>query len=746
MNHPRTVLVVAPYYPPHVGGLERYVHEVTRRISDAGAWRVVVLTTGGSNVCTIEKEDGVTVRRVPIDFTLSRTPWSFRWIGMVRSALREIRPDLVHIHTPVPGLGDLAALCTPRHTPVLVTYHAVSMRKGRLWSDSLVWFYEHTLLQLLLRRAAHIACVSEAVRLFLAPYRHKSSVITPAVDTDMFRPEPARRSPYPSVLCVAGLGRADRHKGVDDLVRACAEVATSVPELELTVVGEGDLRSVYEGRARMLNIPHVRFVGALHGAALVAEYQRAHLFVLATHNDSFGMVLIEAMAACLPAVSTRVGSIPELVMDGVTGYTTTPGDTQKLAERIRACLVDASATQAMGIAGRRLVEGAYRWDERVNAYLARYHALCTQRPCVAHVSAYYPPHTGGMEVVACEVSRALARRGYRVEVLTSTCGAEGVPRVERDTNYRVRRLRTFEVAHTPIIWSLLPRLLLLPRGTLLHVHLAQALVPELALVAAWIRGFPILAQFHLDVEPSGRLGWLFTYYKRHVLGRVLRCMQGVLVFSEEQEDLVAMIHGVERAAMYRVANAVSDSFFQERTANAPHAPLRVLAVSRLTVQKRVDRLIDAVALLPFPVELVVVGDGEDRAALEAQAAARSLQVRFVGQKTHEELHAFHAWADVYVLSSDKEGGMPLTALEAMAAGLPVVGTDVVGVRELVRDVGVCVAPTPRGIADALTDLNAHPERFPGLSARSARCAREHTWKRAVDTIERAYEQVRTPSL
>lgn len=741
MKDNRTVLVVAPYYPPHVGGLERYAYEVARRVSAAGIWRVVVLTTGESDTPTILEENGVTVRRLPVGFAVSRTPWSFRWIGMVRSVLHDVRPDLVHIHTPVPGLGDLVAFCTPRATPIVLTYHAVSMQKGTLWGDCAVWLYEHTLLRFLVHRATHIVCVSEAVRSFLAPYRHKSSVIAPAVDTDMFTPEPTRRSAHPSVLCVAGLGRAEQHKGINDLLHACARVATTVPNLELTVVGDGDMRSVYEAHARMLGIPRVRFVGVLHGRELVAEYQRAHLFVLPTRNDSFGMVLVEAMAAGLSVVSTRVGSIPEFVKDGVTGYVVTPGNVEELAERIHTCVVDEPATRSMGAAGRHLVKQAYQWDERVSAYLARYRAVCTPQPCVAHVSAYYPPHMGGMEVVAHEVSRTLARRGYRVEVLTSTCGARGMPRVERDGNYRVRRLRTFEIAHTPIMWSLFLHLMLLPRGTLLHVHLAQALVPEIVLVAAWIRGFPILAQFHLDVEPSGWLGWLFVSYKRHVLGRVLRRMHGVLVFGKEQEDLVAAMYGVERSALHHVSNAVGDSFFQDRNPNAPHTPLRVLAVSRLTVQKRVDRLIDALMLLPFPAELVVVGDGEDRATLEAHAAARSIRVRFVGRKTHDELRTFHAWADVYVLPSDKEGGMPLTALEAMAAGLPVVGTDVVGVRALVQGVGMCVPPTPEGIANALMDLNAHPEYVSELSAQSVACARAHTWEKAVDSIERAYEQV-----
>lgn len=746
MNTTKTVLMVAPYFPPHSGGLERYVDEVARGLHRQHDWRVVVLTTSESDKDEQEVHHGCTVYRLRVGHKISNTPFSFHWLRAVRRVLREVQPDIVNVHTPVPGLGDLVAWLLPRHIPLVVTYHADSMRKGSLLPDIVVWLYEHGPLRHLLRKAEQVVCASDFVRFdFLPRYLHKSSTICPAVAMEVFAPGMYAKDEHPTVLFVASIGKGEQYKGLDVLLRSLSILKKRVSNIQLRIVGSGNMCDAYKTLARELGVrEHVVFTGALYGKELVAEYQRAHLFVLPTKKESFGMVIAEAMACGLPVVSTRVGGVQGLVEDGVTGFLVEPDDTQALAEKMHELLAHPKQAQAFGYAGRTKMERDFRWADRIVAYDAVFKQALNPKPHIAHIVSYYPPHVGGMEEVADNVAHECARRGYHTEVFATTLGARGVPRVERKSNFVLRRLRCVEFAHTPVAWSLPLRLLFLPKGTILHLHLAQAWVSEVALLVAKIRQLPIIAHFHLDVEPSGRLGWLFLLYKKYVLCRVLRAMDAVMVFSKEQADLVVTQHGVSREVIHYVSNAVRDEFFHTRKDTMPHTPLRVLTVSRLSIQKRVDRLIGAMALLEFPAELTIVGDGEDREELEelARKQCRAGTVHFVGKKTHHEIRAYHREADIFVIPSDKEGGMPLTALEAMAAGLPVVGSNLVGIRELVAGVGIVVDdPSPQTFAAALTKLHEEPSMLAKLSQQGNACAEQYTWQHAVDTIEKVYRSV-----
>ena len=89
------------------------------------------------------------------------------------------------------------------------------------------------------------------------------------------------------------------------------------------------------------------------------------------------------------------------------------------------------------------------------------------------------------------------------EVLTTDVGAVGAPRREVRDGVRIRRHRAAFVAHTPIAPGLLLALLRQPRGTLVHVHAAHALVVELVWLACWLRGLRYVVHFHLDVDASG---------------------------------------------------------------------------------------------------------------------------------------------------------------------------------------------------------------------------------------------------
>jgi glycosyltransferase involved in cell wall biosynthesis len=366
------------------------------------------------------------------------------------------------------------------------------------------------------------------------------------------------------------------------------------------------------------------------------------------------------------------------------------------------------------------------------------------RHTVIQVTSFYPPHIGGVENVAQTLAELLAER-HDVHVVTTTCGAQDAPVRENSKRVRIRRFSGVALAHTPISFGLALRLLTLGRHSIIHVHIAQAFVPEVVLVASIIRRLRYIAHFHLDVEPSGRLGFLLAGYKRWILKPFLQRATAVVALSTEQATFLESHYALEHDRITVIPNGVDPRFYPRPGPPGPSTAssqsFKLLFVGRLDEQKNVPRLVDAMSYVTSPVELVIVGDGELRDEIADRIAALGLRnVTLAGAARGDELVRWYRWADAFVLPSDKEG-MPLVLLEAMAAGLPIVATDVPGTRQLVDGVGLLVEPNPRSLAAGIDAIAEDPALLATLAARSATRGREFRWEVGVSALERLYNSV-----
>ncbi|GAA3780036.1 glycosyltransferase family 4 protein [Streptomyces chiangmaiensis] len=357
-------------------------------------------------------------------------------------------------------------------------------------------------------------------------------------------------------------------------------------------------------------------------------------------------------------------------------------------------------------------------------------------PTIVQITPYYPPHLGGLERVVSHLAQQLAER-HDVRVLTTALGSAGVPRKGLENGVAVHRYRAVEVAHTALAPGLAAGLARVPRDAVLHLHCAHALLPELVALTTRLRGMRFLLHFHLDVDASGRLGALLPYYKRHVLGRVLRAAAGVIVLTSEQAAFLTDTYRVPAERVHVVPNGVAGTYFMPVRETASN-PLKLLYVGRLSAQKNVARLLQAMSMVRGAVQLRVVGDGELRTGLEAQSDQLGLEnVEFSGGLLGEELVKAYADADAFVLASDKEG-MPLVVLEAMAAALPVVATDVPGTRELVAGTGLLAKPEPAALAESIDAVAADPVLRHRLAVASAERARSYSWEAVARRVEDVY--------
>jgi glycosyltransferase involved in cell wall biosynthesis len=179
-------------------------------------------------------------------------------------------------------------------------------------------------------------------------------------------------SPAETVSSIVSVGRLVPFKGFEYLIDACAELARRGLEFTCEIIGDGPLRDDLELRVRKLNLSkRVHLLGSLSQGAVLEKLRSADIFALASvvdaqgASDVFPTVIIEAMAAARPVVSTRLAGIPESVVHGETGFLVPPGDTMALAEALSRLTKDAKLRLDYGRSGRERIEQCFRIEHTV---------------------------------------------------------------------------------------------------------------------------------------------------------------------------------------------------------------------------------------------------------------------------------------------------------------------------------------------------------------------------------------------
>ena len=210
-------------------------------------------------------------------------------------------------------------------------------------------------------RARFVACISHFCRsqgMIFADPKHweKLRIVHCGVDPARYDGGPRERHGKHLLF----VGRLAAVKGVLVLLRAFCEVLKEHPDATLTLIGDGGERAKVEALAHELGLGEaVRFAGYCSQNEVAEALGQADLFVLPSFAEGVPVVLMEAMAARLPVVATRIAGIPELVEEGTAGLLAPPGDTLALARAMSDLLADPDLRRRMGEAGRARVTAEF---------------------------------------------------------------------------------------------------------------------------------------------------------------------------------------------------------------------------------------------------------------------------------------------------------------------------------------------------------------------------------------------------
>ncbi len=324
---------------------------------------------------------------IPSGGSLARITLAPGIYGRVKRILAQERFDVIHLHEPlVPAL------------PPVFLRHSKSINVGTFHAahdgGSFMYSANRPLLRSWARRLhGRIAVSTAAAEMIRRYFPGHYDIIPNGVDIDRFAAEiPCPENAAAARPYILFVGRFEERKGLPVLLQAFALLKERRPELSLVVVGEGARRKHYEDWVRQHRVPDVHFAGYVPGEVLPAYYQHATVYCAPnTGNESFGIVLLEAMAAGAPVVASNIdgfaavindplGDAPEALFDaeGRAAVLVPPSDPAALAAALESVATTPALRRSMAAAGLARAP-SFSWPrvaERILAYyerlLARY--------------------------------------------------------------------------------------------------------------------------------------------------------------------------------------------------------------------------------------------------------------------------------------------------------------------------------------------------------------------------------------
>lgn len=358
--------IVCPYAWDTPGGVSAHVRDLAETLIERGHSVSVLTPVEDPSTLPEYAVDGGRPRAVPYNGSVARLTFGVKATARVRRWIRDGNFDVLHVHEPIaPSLGVLA--CWAARGPIVATVH-YSIERSR----ALVTAYY--VAQTALEKISALIAVSEHARRTIVDHLGGDAVLIPnGVRVSRFRD--AKPLPPWGAPTVLFLGRLDEpRKGLQVLLEALPSVCASVPDVRLVLVGPGDPDEVLADVPDVLR-HHITCLGRVSEAEKASALASADVYVAPnTGGESFGIVLLEAMAAGTPVVASDLEAFERVLDAGRCGVTFPVGDSAALASALASLLTDEQRRRRLSELGSQRVR-LYDWDTVADDVLHVYESV-----------------------------------------------------------------------------------------------------------------------------------------------------------------------------------------------------------------------------------------------------------------------------------------------------------------------------------------------------------------------------------
>ncbi len=363
------------YYPDSWGGIEQVIRQLCVGTSQFGVSNeVLTLTRDQQGPFELEYE-GHKVHRVPLDFEVASTGFSFAAIRQLARLAR--KADVIHYHFPWPFM-DLAHFMARVRKPSVVTYHSDIVRQKNL-------LRVYTPLKRRFLRSVDVIVATSPNYLASSPvlnrFASKTRTITFGLDKSSY--PPASAAVLEKWRKVAGerfflfIGVLRYYKGLHILLDAMANV-----DYPVVIVGAGPIEQELKAHAERLGLSHVMFVGALEEEDKIALLQLCYAMVFPSHlrSEAFGISLLEGAMFGKPMISSEIGTGTTYInIDNDTGLVVPPSDPQAFGNAMRTLWENPQLAADMGRRAETRYWELFTAEKMAASYAALYRELVERK-------------------------------------------------------------------------------------------------------------------------------------------------------------------------------------------------------------------------------------------------------------------------------------------------------------------------------------------------------------------------------
>ena len=373
------IALVSPYDFAYPGGVTNHISSLEYYLTRMGHEVKVIapaskaVSNFGDRFIPIGKPRSIPTSGSIVRVTIS--PWLS---SRIKAVLDKESFDIIHLHEPL-----MPMLCTTvlrlSHTTNIGTFHAFAGSPSYSFAKPLAirflrkWFR---------KLGGKIAVSKPAMEFVNKHLPGHYSIIPNGVDLEHFSPDvPPIDEFCDGKLNILFTGRLEKRKGANYLLKAYQRVKEEIPDSRLIIVGPGTrLRNKYEKQVRRDGLKDVVFIGYASYDDLPRYYKTADIFCApATGQESFGIVLLEAMALGKPIVASNIEGYASLVTPGAEGLLVPPKDKEALAQALISLMTDESLRQQMGARGI-LKAKEYDWKYLAQRILDYYISILNKSP------------------------------------------------------------------------------------------------------------------------------------------------------------------------------------------------------------------------------------------------------------------------------------------------------------------------------------------------------------------------------